>query len=878
MMTDYPESQAIEKTPAFNERLKQEECDLLVSSTRYLLIVASFIYMSFYGLDFFVASEHSLIFLGLRIFVILNYLFGIMLLSTRFGRQIAMPLSVWEVYVSTLAISIMTVYIGGFASNYYIGILFVFFVAGLFLPWNIMATSICGLMTLGSYFTVNMLFAQPGAVTIVEVIAPIFFLSGAVIFTAFANYGQEKTRRRELGLRMQIEKANEDLRELDNAKMRFFANISHELRTPLTLILGPLETILQGKYGQEQGLRYLLMAMESNAHRLLRQVNTLLDFARIDAGKTECNYVYGNLGNILQELSDAARPHLLNRKIDLILEGLHNIPDSLLDVEKVETIAANLLSNAIKFTTDGGRITIRSKAEEEVLWFEVEDTGIGIPEDKLEAIFERFHQVDDALNRQREGTGLGLAMVKQLVRIHAGKATVRSKLGEGSVFRIELPKHPDSKVLERRRIIGRRREDQISYTRTNLLIDSLSQEEFEHKKETLLADALESRLGDAQNISERIRTAAPPGAQRVLVVEDNPDLRIFIANNLADDYCIEMAADGEEGLALARQWIPDLVVSDIMMPRMDGYEFTRQIRKDPSLSQTAVILVTAKSGGEAVAEGLEVGANDYLPKPFEIRELKARVAAHLRTRRLERNLSERDSRLAAIGQMTSAIVHDLKNPLSAIIGFAQIAKQDILAGEKAEVVTENLAPVINEANRLSRMIAEVLDFARGSSSDLNLVPTELPVYLEAVCSPLKQGLAAVGIDLILQHESGLAPLINIDNDRMLRVIENLIRNAQEAILAGGQDPRRKHIWVTTRANEHSVTLRIADDGPGIPAEMVPKLFDAFTTSKKRSGTGLGLATVRNLVIAHQGEITVEPKSAEGGAAFLLKFSRITTPQ
>ncbi|OHE24867.1 MAG: hypothetical protein A3J94_07310 [Syntrophus sp. RIFOXYC2_FULL_54_9] len=291
-----------------------------------------------------------------------------------------------------------------------------------------------------------------------------------------------------------------------------------------------------------------------------------------------------------------------------------------------------------------------------------------------------------------------------------------------------------------------------------------------------------------------------------------------------------------------------------------------------------MILATAKSGGDAVAEGLEVGANDYLAKPFEIRELKARVSAQLRTRRLERRLSERESRLAAIGQMTSAIVHDLKNPLSSIIGFAELTRQDVLIGKGSEMVTQDLEPVISEANRLSHMIAEVLDFARGSSSDLNLMPTELSVYLETVCLPMKQKLAAMGIELILRNESGVDPLVNIDNDRMLRVIENLVRNAQEAIWTGGQDTRDKHIWITTRCDASSVYMRIADDGPGISPELIPTIFDAFASGKKRSGTGLGLATVRNLVIAHGGEITVEAKGAEGGAAFVLKLPRTTNAQ
>ena len=868
------DSQKVEQTPIFQERLKDEGRDLLVSRLRNVLILGCFLYTSFYGLDIMAAPENHLIFLGLRLFVLLNFVVGIALLSSKHGPIIAAPLSIWELYVSTLAISVMTTEIGGFDSNYYIGIMFIIFVAALFLPWSVATTVASGLLTLASYFAVNVFFGPPESVKIVKAVFPFYFLSGAVIFVVVANYSKERTRRRDLRLRIQIEKANEELKELDNAKMRFFSNVSHELRTPLTLILGPLEVILRGN--QNPDLRPLLEAMEANARRLLRHVNALLDFAKIDAGKIECNYEYDSLGKILQGLVIAARPHLLNRKISLVMEGLDSIPETILDVDKVETMAANLLSNAIKFTPDGGRITIKAGEEGEIVWFEVEDTGIGIPKDKLDMIFERFHQVDDALNKNREGTGLGLAMVKQLTRIHTGKVTVQSRLGEGTTFRIELPKRPDSKSLERRGIIGRRREDQMSYARTVALISPAGEQKSGSQTETLLADVLRSRFGNDQNTTHRIRNLAPPDAQKVLVVDDNQDLRTFIADLLADDYRVEMAQDGVEGLELARRWAPDLIVSDIMMPRMDGYEFTRQIRQDPSLSQVPVILATAKSGGEAVAEGLEVGANDYLAKPFEIRELKARVAAQLRTRRLERNLSERESRLAAIGKMTSAIVHDLKNPLSAIIGFAEITRQDVLTGKGSEMVTQDLEPVISEANRLSRMIAEVLDFARGSSSDLNLVPTELAVYLETVCSPLKQKLTAMGIELILHHESGVNLLVNIDNDRMLRVVENLIQNAQEAIWTGGQDTRDKHIWITTRCDERSVSVRIADDGPGISPEMIPNLFDAFTTGKKRSGTGLGLATVRNLVLAHGGEITAEPKSAEGGAAFLLKFPRITS--
>jgi len=871
------DSKKIEQNPIFLERLKKEGREQLQSGIRYILILGCFLYASFFGLDIIASSEHHLIFLELRLFVVLNYLIGIAVLSSKFGSKIARILSIWEFYVTTLSIAIMTTYIGGFDSSYYIGIVFVIFVLCLFIPLGIPETVASGLMTLVSYFAINAFFGPPESVKVNKAIFPFFFISGAVVSTIFATIRREKNRRSDLKLRMQIEKANEELKELDQAKMRFFSNVSHELRSPLTLILGPLETLLMGKQDPEN-IRPLLQAMEGNARRLLRQVNTLLDFAKIDVGKVECNYENANLSKVIQELADEARPHLVNRKIDLVLEGFESIPETIFDPDKVETMAANLLSNAIKFTPENGRITIRAAEENEIVWFEVEDTGIGIPEDKLESVFERFIQVDDKMSRRQEGTGLGLAMVKQLAKIHAGKVTVRSKLGEGTTFRVELPKRPDSKVLERRRAIGRRREDQISYDRTIALVNTPQEIKTEGHKKTLLADVLGSRFGENQDITESVRDRAPSDAPKVLVVEDNPDMRLFIASNLADDYRVEMAQDGMEGLEMARRWVPDLIVSDIMMPRMDGYELTRQVRKDPILAQIPVILATAKSGGEAVEEGLDVGANDYLAKPFEIRELRARVSAQLRAYRLERNLSERDSRLAAIGQMTSAIVHDLKNPLSSIIGFAEISRQDVLTGKGNEMVIQDLEPVISEANRLSRMIAEVLDFARGSSSDLNLMPTELAVYLELICPPLKQKLAAMGIELILKHESGTNLLVQIDNDRMLRVIENLIRNTQEAIWSGDQNPSGKHIWITTSCDERSVALRIADDGPGIAEEMVTNLFEAFATGKKRTGTGLGLATVRNLVIAHGGEITVEAKGAEGGAAFLLRFPRITNGQ
>jgi signal transduction histidine kinase len=859
---------AVEANPQFRERLHQERQELLITRYRLLLIVACFVYPSFLGLDAIDWRPFIGTFAVIRAVVVANYLVCLALLYTKFGRRIALPLSMWGIFASEGGIAVMTVYQGGFTSVYYIGIVLAVFVAGLFLPWRATTTGLSGLFCMVSYFLVNVRFAPPANWSWSTVVTPLFFMGGGIVLTLFSNVGQERSRRRDLALRMQIETANEELKELDKTKMRFFSNVSHELRSPLTLILGPLEAMLSAQPPADP--RPLLEAMDSNARRLLRQVNTLLDFAKIDAGKLECKFAFGNIGRLLEELFRATRPHTERRKIDLTIDGADTIPDSILDQNKVETIAANLISNAVKFTPAGGKIAIRASFDEERISFEVEDSGSGIPEDQIDLIFERFRQLDDALSRRAEGTGLGLSMVKELTALHGGRVMVRSKVGVGTTFTIELPRRPEQKPIDRRRIIGRRKVDQMAQERTISMLGA--EQEQRSGAKTLLADVVTSKLGGGVLIDQEIKQLAPADAQKVLVVDDNPDIRTFMASNLATDFRIALAGDGVEALEVARRFQPDLIVSDIMMPRMDGYELCRQIRQDKTLGQIPIILATSKSGGEAVVTGLETGANDYLAKPFEIRELKARVAAQLRAHRLERSLGERESRLAAIGQMTSSIVHDLKNPLNTIVGFAEIAREDAAAAQSKDLL-QDVEPIVSEAKRLGRMIAEVLDFARGYSANLKLEPTPLGPFLNMAAAPWKTKLEQMGVTFTVDLRIADTLKIDLDADNMMRIVENLLKNSLEALCGEGRDPRGKHVWLCAEAANGTVSVRVADDGPGIREEIAGRLFEPFATAGKKSGTGLGLATVRNLVKAQNGDIAVTPTAPEGGAAFVMTFPR-----
>jgi signal transduction histidine kinase len=392
-------------------------------------------------------------------------------------------------------------------------------------------------------------------------------------------------------------------------------------------------------------------------------------------------------------------------------------------------------------------------------------------------------------------------------------------------------------------------------------------------QKTLFADMGEGSSGLGDSIAPKYKDSkksAPPDAQKVLVVEDNPDLRAFIVSNLFETYLVEEAENGRKGLYMARRVNPDLIVSDVMMPEMDGYEMCREIRKDPFLFDVPVILVTAKTGISAIEEGLEIGANDYIPKPFEMRELKARIASQLKNRQLEKRIDERDTRLSAIGQMTSSIVHDLKNPLNTLTGFAQIARQDSEEIQEKNI-SRNLDLVMESCSRLNRMISEIMDFAKGYAPRLNMEGVLLVPFLETTLNVHKNRLKDLGISLVSRYTGCDTVYVSFDSEKMNRVIENLIMNSKEAFFNSTHDLPDKQIRVDTSCDQNRALICFSDNGPGIPEEIQTSIFDPFTTTGKKTGVGLGLSTVRNIVTAHSGTIDVKNDDDTGGAVFELIF-------
>jgi signal transduction histidine kinase len=863
----------------FEKEILENNIQSLIISSRLAMIAIPL----FTFLDFYMYPQYlSLLFL-LR--VIMTFPFIVVFFTIKksaFLQKHIEQVSAFLFLDAGFGISIMIHLTEGYLSPYYAGLVMVVLVLCATMRLPLRKTVVISALIYASYIIPIII---KGDITSVPIFFNNnFFLISMVMFAIFGAYSKEINQYNTFKSRYEIQKSNEELskvtkeleetnkklRELDEIKMRFFANVSHELRTPLTMIIGPLEQLLQG--WQNMDPEPMLRAMEANAHRLLRQVNTILDFAKADVGKLTCHYKDGNLGEILSKLVRASIPYAKQKNIEMTISGADDIPNTAIDIEKVETIAANLISNALKFTSGKGKVSICAGSDKQVIWFEVQDTGIGIPDDKIENIFDRFHQVDDQHSRNNEGTGLGLAMVRELTLLHGGKVHVRSKIGQGSVFRVELPMRPYSPESDRRKSVGRRKIDKIVEKRLEALIGIEDQKTSGVDQKTLLADmGRGSGLGDSVAMRYKDpKRSAPSGAPKILVVEDNPDLRAFIVSTLFETYLVENAENGRQGLDMARRINPDLIVSDVMMPEMDGYEMCREIRKDPFLFDVPVILVTAKTGVSAIEEGLEIGANDYIAKPFEIRELKARIAAQLKNRHLEKSITERDTRLTAIGQMTSSIVHDLKNPLNTVIGFAQIARQDSEEIQEKSI-SRNLDLVMESCSRLNRMIVEILDFAKGYAPRLNSEPVLLVPFLETTLTVHKERLSQLGISLFSKHIGCDDVQVLFDSDQMHRVVENLIMNSKDAFFNSKHEIQEKQIRVETLCDKSLVMIRFSDNGPGIPEEIKASIFEPFTTTGKKTGVGLGLSTVRNIVSAHSGTIAVKTDGEKEGAVFELTF-------
>jgi signal transduction histidine kinase/DNA-binding response OmpR family regulator/ligand-binding sensor domain-containing protein len=426
-----------------------------------------------------------------------------------------------------------------------------------------------------------------------------FLLLGGLFL--FRRYDLKRVRLKDQLDLEQVRSAQ--LQEVDQLKMRFFQNVSHEFRTPLTLILGPVEKLLDNL--QDQTQKRELRVIRRNAQRLLALINQILDISKLEAGGMKLKASESDLVPFVRGVVMAF--HSLAERKGIFLDVQSEIPSLLVffDKDKLEKVLVNLIGNSFKFTPESGEIIVRISSSESKALIAVRDTGIGIPKEMLPHIFDRFYQVDSSTTRTSDGTGIGLSLVKDFVDLHRGSIEVMSEPGRGTEFTIQL-------------LLGREH-----LTRDELVEQDLSPSPF------LISDG-DDDAATGPSVEPLVATTGKP---IILVVEDNSDVRDYIRSCLDSTYVVTEAKDGVQGFALAEDTIPDLVLSDVMMPKMDGYELCAQLKRNERTSHIPVILLTAKAAMEDRIGGLETGADDYLVKPFDTHELLARVKNLIEMRR-----------------------------------------------------------------------------------------------------------------------------------------------------------------------------------------------------------------------------------------------------
>jgi PAS domain S-box-containing protein len=448
-------------------------------------------------------------------------------------------------------------------------------------------------------------------------------------------------------------KRAEALAEIDRAKTTFFSNVSHEFRTPLMLMLAPVEeTLSDAQNPLPDAQRERLTLVQRNGLRMLKLVNSLLDFARIEAGRVQAAYVSTDLGTFTAELASSFRSAVERAGMKLTIDCPPGPENVWVDREMWEKVVLNLISNAFKYTFEGEiRVSLHERGGKALL--AVADTGTGIPADQIERVFERFHRIEGAKGRTFEGTGIGLALVQELTRLHGGRVSVVSEEGVGSTFTVEIPlgrSHlPAEKVSTQRDVQAR------------------------SNAEAYAGEALRWLSGDEESTTYEDAPQSETGGgprQHVLLADDNADMREYVARLLSDGYDVEAVANGRAALNAIRKRRPDIVLSDVMMPELDGFGLIRAIREDAEISILPVILLSARAGEEATVEGLSHGADDYLVKPFTARELKARVASNLKLARLRVDAMEREKQLRQEAEQAEArIVEVLESITDAFISL-----------------------------------------------------------------------------------------------------------------------------------------------------------------------------------------------------------------
>ncbi|MDQ0121212.1 signal transduction histidine kinase [Pseudomonas lini] len=687
--------------------------------------------------------------------------------------------------------------------------------------------------------------------------------------------------------RNQAETANQAMSD-------FVTTVSHELRTPLTLILAPLEQ-LTAATTPPADWRVQLDRVQRNALRLMNRVNDILDFSKAEAGKFELCQEPIDLNSTVGVLAEDAAMVAEGKGCTLTWSIDTTLGTVFLDPRHFEKILLNLVSNAIKFTPAGGTVHLAvTPLDGERFELAVQDSGIGIAPDKLPLLFQRFSQIDNSATRHYSGTGIGLALVKDLAELMGGEVGVNSEPGQGSCFFVRLPLGAEQYTVPT--------EASNMYERSSPGTTSTIEQRhlrFDDGRFGSSNDRPSTQGADDEQHPEHALQS------RVLVVDDSPEMLAYLSELLHNDYIVATAADGEQAWALLQRRPIDVVVSDVMMPELDGFGLTARIKASAGFAHLPVILLTARGGSEACVSGLESGADDYIAKPFSPLELKARVRAALRMSQVQTELHAK-SRQAGMAEIATTVLHNVGNVLNSVNISAELVSSQMRASKAqglgrvaqlmnehvndlsdfltrdhkgkmlpdyllklAQVVTAEQQGIIEELGRLTKGVDHIKTIVAAQQSyavAVSVVET-VPVS-ELIDDALRMSAGSLARqELTVFKEIADMPLQSLDRHRVLLILVNLISNARQA-LDGVTDRSPCITFGAFLADGPVLRITMADNGNGIAPEDLTRIFShGFTTRK--DGHGFGLHSCALAAREMGGSLTVHSDGAGQGATFTL---------
>lgn len=804
------------------------------------------------SLDYFVYPEHLPDFTLMRLLCDALIAVILALHFVPLGKRIIRLLTVSWLMAAVVMIAYMIYLTEGAASTYYGGIVLTIVAIGILLPLTVAEVAWFSVISIGIYGLACYLHSGPD-MDISELFNSFYFLLLASVISTTAVFFSNRRRFNEFRLGYELERNYDELSKLDKMKSQFFANISHELRTPLGLILAPLQDMQQIPDLKPQVQRFLKIANQ-NGMRLLRLVNDLLELIRLEEGKQILELQPIKINQLLESQIDAVSHYTQLKGITIKKKLCREEAIVVGDQPAFERIFINLLSNASKFTEDGGSIWVTSEVQGEKLMIEIRDTGVGIPKSELSNIFDRFHQVDASSTRKHQGTGIGLALVKELTEKQGGEISVESELGQGTTMRLY---YPLAKVA---------------------MIEELSQ----HAAEPV--DPLQSLNRQAQRSSlavvEDAEASAADGDGNTLptlmIVDDEPGMRSYLVDLLKDRYHIIAVNDGHLALQTARAEKPELMLLDLMLPTMDGLEVCRKLKSDPQTERIKIVLLTARVDEAAKIDALKSGANDFLTKPFSSIEVRTRLQNLLSQTKLESDLMDtnkklsstlsllhkaqaqmlHEKKLVALGSMAAGLLHEVQNPLSYTLAALHMLKQEEAVHGDEEIM-DMLNDVDEGVQRVNRIVADLETFAYPSEIDKQKnFPFREAVKLATRFT--RHDIAPIAVDVQIQGDD----LVFGSEGHVVQVLVNLLRNSGKVLKEQDEndDPQLK---VIAQETGDTLRVRVWDNGPGIDPEVQARIFEPFFTTKDvGQGMGLGLSICHTIIKNHGGELKVRSEPGE----------------